>query len=166
MKRIMFLSIFVELLMIVIFLGFIVLYGFLIRQYDDYFIAIIIIFMILTSGLFYANDVLQRHLSDQAIGKRILLKEAKIQSPYPRSFPISEIKRKAFHQVYMFEGFAIPVEFVEKVEGRHAFTYPILNQPLTDGTFYEVLEHYRYHYFLVRDLHHKQYIIHRKQIDN
>jgi hypothetical protein len=66
----------------------------------------------------------------------------------------------------MFDGLAIPVEFVEKVEGRHAFTYPHLNHPLTDGTFYEVLEHYRYHYFLVRDLHHRQYIIHRKQIDN
>ncbi len=166
MKRIMFLSVFIELMMILILLGFIVLYGFLIRQYDDHFIAIIIVFIILTSGLFYANDVLQHHMSDLAIGKRILLKEVLVKQTYPVSFPISEIKRKAFHQVYMFEGRAIPVEFIERVEGRHAFTYPTLDHPMTNGTFYEVLDHYRYHYFLVRDIKHKQYIIHRKQIDN
>lgn len=165
MKRIMFFSIFIEMLMILILLGFIVLYSILIRHYDDYFMVIIVVFMILISGLFYANDVMQKHMSDQAIGKRIMLKEAQFQYRIPTTFPIGDVKRKAFHQVYMHEGLAIPIEFVERVEGRHALTFPHLNEPLRDGTFYEVLDHYRYSYFLVRDIHQKQYIIHRKQID-
>jgi len=142
----------------------VILYGHLIGFYIAHTLFIIFIFVIMITASLYAHDVIRQVLHRRVKGLHVAIQEYHKEIPLPKTITINEIRKKNHQLVYRYQGFNIPICFVEYVDHEKAHLYPFYQISDSKGDFCEILENYGYEYFLVKDSHQKKYIINRKQV--
>lgn len=141
----------------------VILYGHLIGFYLAHTLFIVFIFVIIITASIYAHDVFREMLHRRVKGLQVIVKESDNKIDLPKAITVNEIRKKNHQLVYRYQGFSIPISFVERVDHEKAYLYPFYTSNNSENNSFEILENFRYRYFLVKDRHHK-FIIKGSQV--
>ncbi|MBU1143704.1 MAG: hypothetical protein KKH92_08690 [Firmicutes bacterium] len=147
-----------------IMIALVTLYGHLIAFYTAHTLFIVFIFIIIMTASIYVHDVIRQALHQKIKGLRVVIQGSKKKVCFPNTITVNEIRKKNHQLVYRYQGYNIPVCFVEHVDQEKAHLYPFCEVDDDTGHVYEVIENYRYEFFLVKDIHQKKYIVNRTQV--
>jgi len=142
----------------------VILYGHLIGFYTAHTLFIVFIFVIIISASVYAHDVFRQILHQRVKGLHVLIEKYDKEVILPKTITINEIRKKNHQLVYRYQGFSIPISFIEHVDHEKAHLYPFYNIKGSTSELCEILENYRYKYFLVKDSNQHKYIINHSQV--
>jgi late competence protein required for DNA uptake (superfamily II DNA/RNA helicase) len=142
----------------------VILYGHLIGFYTAHTLFIVFIFVIIITASMYAHDVIRDLLHRRVKGLQIVITNHEKDLILPKTITINEIRKKNHQLVYRYQGFNIPISFIERVDQERAYLYPFFTYEGSTDDLFEILENYRYKYFLVKDRHHHKYIITCSQV--
>ena len=145
-------------------LALVILYGHLIGFYTAHTLFIVFIFVIIMTAFAYAHDVIRQLLHKRVKGLHVRIQNHENQVILPKTIKINEIRKKNHQLVYHYQGVNVPITFIEYVDQDKAYLYPFYSDRGYQGGMYEILENYRYKYFLVKDSHQHKYIINCSQV--
>ncbi len=143
---------------------FIILYGHLIEYYVEHALFIVFIFVIILTASIYVYDDIRQILHRRIIGLTVRIQGLNSYKTLPKIISIHETRRKNHQLVYRCKGYNIPVCFIERVDHEKAVLYPFYKENLNSDCLFEIVENYRYEFFLVKDDNHNKYIINREQV--
>lgn len=142
----------------------VILYGHLIGFYTAHTLFIVFIFVIIITSSIYAHDVIRQLLHRRVKGLQIIVSNHDEDLILPKTITINEIRKKNHQLVYRYQGYNIPISFIERVDQEKAHLYPFFTFKGSTDDLFEILENYRYQYFLIKDEHHHKYIISSSQV--
>lgn len=153
-----------DLIFVFILIALVTLYGHLIGFYTTHSLFIVFIFVIIITALIYVYDVIRKNLHNRVKGLQIAITKLDTESLLPKTIEINEVRKKNHQLVYRFQGYNIPITFVERVDQEKAYLYPYLHENENISKQYEIIENYKFEYFLVKDNNQKKFIVNRTQV--
>jgi len=145
-------------------IGMVILYAFLIQAYRTHALYILFIFAIILIGIIYLYDWTYHFMEHKVIGQKIGITDAKQHPKLPTIINLNQHIKRHKNSYYKYDGFKIPETFIKRTRGSKGYLYPVIDPKQIKDEHFEIIENYKYHYFLVRDQLGAYYIAHRNQI--
>ncbi|MDO9629281.1 MAG: hypothetical protein Q7I99_05210 [Acholeplasmataceae bacterium] len=142
----------------------VIMYGHLVGFYMEHTLFIVFIFVIIITASIYVHDVIRQMLHRRIKGLRVKILSLEKEMLFPKTICINEIRKKNHQLVYRYQGYNIPICFVERVDNEKAYLYPSIEGKAVLDNLYEIVANYKYKFFLVKDTHEKKYIIDKEQV--
>jgi hypothetical protein len=149
---------------VLVLIALVTLYGHLIAFYTAHTLFIVFIFIIIITASIYVYDVIRQMLHLRIKGLHVMIQGLEKELFFPETITINEIRKKNHQLVYRYQGYNIPICFIEHVDQEKAYLYPFCDRRHATNDLYEILENYRYKYFLVKDENQNKYIVNRTQV--
>ena len=149
---------------VLVMIALVTLYGHLIGFYTTYTLFIVFIFIIIITASIYAHDVIRQMLHRRIKGLHVMIQGLDHKIAFPKTITTNEIRKKNHQLVYRYQGYNVPIAFIEHIEEDKAYLYPVYEETISTDKSYEIIENYRYEFFLVKDNLQNKYIVNRTQV--